>query len=242
MFRLFFWFFCIAIIALVLIGCGHVSSSVKITSFAYQDGYSWKYRCFFTGEGVSNEYWMKNIYFSGTTILANGVTVLNQYETDEASVAMTMAGLAGGTEREVSLRRAYPQSLFGLIRFFYGSDYHYYMTHGETGVYSYGSSAYPTTEARLSVPFPLESGTKWRSGVGLLMQAVAEEDVTVPAGIFRTIKVSLLEDDGRDSGFYYWYADGVGLVKYYAEIEASTTGTIESGKNTFTMELYSKNF
>ena len=120
------------------------------------------------------------------------------------------------------------------------SDILYYSA-DETGIYQYGSAAHPTLEATQILAFPLTPGKSWKQS-SLLLQAIGEEKVTVPAGTFEAMKVMDTNGD-----IIAWYTDGVGLVKYSVEditittIEAGTGNMINVSAN-YTSELVSKNF
>jgi hypothetical protein len=117
----------------------------------------------------------------------------------------------------------------------------YYYYTDATGVYNYGNSSHPTTEADQILAFPLEAGKVWTRNASepLLSEAIGIEDVTVPAGTFRAMKVTIGNGD-----FYEWYADGVGLVKTLINLVVTTleAGKVIVAEGTFVRELKSKNF
>lgn len=121
------------------------------------------------------------------------------------------------------------------------TTFYYYID--ETGVYKYGSAAHPTTEADQILAFPLETGKEWvrgRSGPQTCV-AVGIEDIMVPAGAFKAMKVMV-----GDSDFYEWYAEGVGLVKTLVNLIVATfeagTGRMITAEGAYIGELTSKNF
>lgn len=81
---------------------------------------------------------------------------------------------------------------------------------------------------------PLVPGFKWEwNGKDYTQQEFAEkntvadfEDVTVPAGKFRAIKlVSLVTGAASPMTRTYWYADGVGLIKTTTETKTMSYGS-----------------
>ena len=114
---------------------------------------------------------------------------------------------------------------------------HYYVD--GTGAYRYGTAAHPTTEAMQILAFPLETGKMWvREGLGIC-EAVGVEEVVVPAGTFRAMKVMV-----GGSDFYEWYADGVGLVKVQLSLLIATleAGRFIPAEGFYVVQLTSKNF
>ncbi len=71
---------------------------------------------------------------------------------------------------------------------------------------------------------PLQSGTNWQGrtfkGGTEMIEIIGQEDVTVEAGTFKAIKTRhhLIYDNGKEDNLYYWYADGIGMVKLHEEI------------------------
>jgi hypothetical protein len=121
------------------------------------------------------------------------------------------------------------------------NTFYYYVD--DTGVYRYGNAAHPTTEAYQILAFPLEVGKVWTRGGSepMTCTAISIEDVTVPAGTFRAMKVMV-----GDSSYYEWYTDGVGLVKTLVNLVVATyeagTGRIITAEGVYNEELTSKNF
>lgn len=116
----------------------------------------------------------------------------------------------------------------------------YYYVDG-AGVYHYGTAAHPTTEAQQILAFPLEAGKVWTRSGSMICEAIGAEDVTVPAGTFRAMKVLV---GGTD--YYEWYADGVGLVKGQISLMIATleagTGRFIPTEGFYIVQLTSKNF
>jgi hypothetical protein len=57
---------------------------------------------------------------------------------------------------------------------------------------------------------PLKAGTKWESNAGGRYEATKEEEVEVPAGRFRAVRVELVQGDRKMT---LWFAPGVGQIK-----------------------------
>ena len=119
----------------------------------------------------------------------------------------------------------------------------YYYSVNATGVYNYGNSNHSTTEADRILAFPLVAGQTWTRSMSPALSSVALgfENVTVPAGTFRAMKVMTNNGD-----FYEWYSDGVGLVKTLMNVIVTTfeagTGRVVATEGTYARELKSKNF
>jgi len=134
-------------------------------------------------------------YFDGTTELSSDLIVQNFMVTDEVS--------------------AFGISIFSNIQMFMVPSIalQNYLYVADTGVYDYGGHDDPTTEATLIVPLPLEIGKGWERGRASSFEAVAEEDVVVPAGNYKAMKVFLDEDGLGEAAYYEWYAQDVGMIK-----------------------------
>lgn len=63
-----------------------------------------------------------------------------------------------------------------------------------------------------------------------MIKVVGFENVTVPAGKFKALKINhnIKYNNGKEDNLYYWYADGVGMIKMYEEI----TLVYSSGQST----------
>lgn len=212
----------------MVVGCGQViNPKSSISSFPHQDGYRWEYKYTMT-IGTSEVGSLKYIrYFNGTTTLSNGLTVQNFYITTEA---MTQGINTLNLVKTLGLPLSSSKS---------------YLDITETGVYDYTSAGKPTTEASLILPLPLEVGKVWHSGIEefiLTYEAIAEEEIAVPAGTFRTVKVNKKSILFGESDYsYLWYAEGVGMVKSYTRIsDVYWEGSSEVV--TMTEELVGKNF
>jgi hypothetical protein len=144
-----------------LVGCGVTGTSSTSGYFPHQDGYQWIYKCVAVIGTEETNVMKETRYFSGTTVLPNGLTAQNMIVSQEAGAFAVKALAAVGS--------------------------YYYVN--ENGVYTYGSSGHPTTEGMLIIPLPLEVGKKWNRGEMFTCEAVAVEDVTVLAGTFNAIKI-----------------------------------------------------
>lgn len=196
-----------------IVGCGKaVNSPVKLSYFPHEDGYRWEYRCRFVAGPSESSSFKRIRYFDGTTILPSGLTVQNFIVTDEVAAHAAKAFSKINT--------------FGLLL---SSPKNYCYIDG-TGVYSFGSSSYPATEAKLILPLPLEVGKVWQRGSGifnLICEAVGEEEIAVPAGTYNAVKVNVRESSTTEPLYYEWYADGIGMVKFsYSYL--TTTSTLDS--------------
>ncbi len=207
------------IIAVGVIGCGE---SVKTSTdfIPHVDGYRWEYKCYFL-VGTSETSVFKRIrYLDGTTTLPNGLSVQNFIVTDEVNAQTTKA--------------------FGIPI----STPGYYCYIDDTGVYRYGMLNHPTTEATLILPLPLEVGKIWQRGSILTYEAIATEEVSVPAGTFNTVKVNLKGSGTTESEWYEWYAGGVGMVKISMDVFVTTIegDRIIPEPGYYIEELLGKNF
>jgi hypothetical protein len=119
----------------------------------------------------------------------------------------------------------------------------YYVS--SSGVYDYGFVNHLTTEASTIIPLPLEVGSAWQRDQYFSCEAITAEDITVPAGTFKTIKVVLITGF-TDEEYYEWWADGVGVVKTFTKILnipiIDITGSATYLDYVVTEELVSKNF
>jgi len=216
-------------------GCGKAgnTSSLSMSSYPHQNGNQWECKTTLTvGNSVNSTSIMKR-YFDGETTLSNGLVAQNLCTSYETSSAGVMA-----------IKR---------IKLFASpSSTSLYCVTG-TGVYNYGTITYPTTEAAYLLPLPLDVGDIWTIVENLTCEVIGEEEITVPAGTFRTLKVevNIFGSSGADQSDYYeWYADGVGLVKSSFSF-LTLSSTIEGGRvilstieveSSLVEELVSKNF
>ena len=204
-----FLFVILVVSAIVgLVGCGVTGTSSTSGYFPHQDGYQWVYKGTFLIGTTESSVLKKTMSFNGATTLPSGLTVQNTIISEEVGAFA--------------------------IKAFDTPDSYYYVN--ENGVYTYGSSAYPTTEAMLIIPLPLEVGKTWNRGKDFVCEAVTLEEITVPAGTFMAIKVQV-----GDSSFHEWYVDKVGLVKIFIDNVTFYTSTGEGVVGVFE-ELVSKNF
>ncbi len=86
--------------------------------------------------------------------------------------------------------------------------------------------------------FPMETGNSWSyyNAIGKTKKKVVlQESVTVPAGTFDTYKIQY---DFDDMGIIYceWFANDVGIIKEYMEVEIETMG--DEGQSTGTINVY----
>ena len=73
------------------------------------------------------------------------------------------------------------------------------------------------THALLKLPY--QEGTTWTSenvkpGDKLTYTVGKQEEVEVPAGKYKAIGVEVVLEDGETKKYTYWYAAGIGLIKY----------------------------
>jgi len=96
----------------------------------------------------------------------------------------------------------------------------YFRTGGDC-ILEYDSKA-DTTVADTVLKLPLAKDVTWlRSGTHL--RVTEESDVSVKAGIYRTWKVEAIVDTSLHASESWWYADGVGEVKWH-RVDATTPG------------------
>ncbi|MFH1783513.1 MAG: hypothetical protein ABH868_01240 [bacterium] len=74
--------------------------------------------------------------------------------------------------------------------------------------------------------FPLKVGTAWNwegnlkiafinKNINMRCEVVAEEEITVPAGTFKCLKIHIHQlRNKEESNEYSWYAPGIGQIKY----------------------------
>jgi len=205
----------------VLAGCGKVidTSSNSLNNIPHVNGYSWDYTCkFIVGTSEASTFTKKR-YFDGTINLANGLTAQIFKVTDEVASS------------------SIPETILKCIRA--SSTMCYYQD--QSGIYDYGNPQSPNSAASLILLLPLNTGKRWEIGTTykLTCEAVSAENITVPAGTFKTIKV--LVGDPTDE-YYEWYADGVGLVKISVKIMVLDPNGRFANEGYYVEELAGKNF
>lgn len=196
-----------------MLGCGQTENltALSITNFAHENGYQWKHKYTVTEGTLETNTFNIIRCFDGETTLSNGIIAQN-------FIVSNVVNSTGSTAD-------------GIVRAFelpFTSSFYYVC---ETGVYSYGFVTRPTTEATLILPLPLQIGKEWISSDGTF-RAIGEEEITVPAGTFKTIKVAFTFYGHSEPYTYEWYADEVGLIKSYTLF----------GAGAIIEELLSKNF
>jgi hypothetical protein len=202
------------------LGCGQPSKSItplSISNFPHTDGSRWRYE--FTTTKATSEIISSNFnqYFNGATLLPNGINAQNLVVSNETTslgakaVKSFSPGFDGG---------------------------YYYIC--ETGVYYYGSLAAPTIESTLVLPLPLKVGDAW-TAANVTYEALAEEEITVTAGTFNTVKVGATYYGGSTPIEYKWYADGVGMVKSW-NLYFYVDDNRQMAEGSMVDELQSKNF
>jgi len=212
---------------LMVVGCGRVIH-ISLVNIPHENGYRWEYKCYLLVGTTESSSFKRIRYIDGTTTLTNGLTVQNFISTEEAAA------------QAAKIRSAV--QIFGLP---FSSPKSYCYIDG-TGAYGYGSSTYPTIVPNLIIPLPLEVGRRWYRGTDMPMtyEAVSREDISVSAGTFKAIKISLKYADGSDAKIYEWYADGVGLIKILIKdleiVYPIDNPTLTNGD--YIEELTSKNF
>ena len=217
------------LLTLLVLGMGCSTSTpdsaLKTNFFPHEDGYSWEYKYTETFGTIESIFTTRK-YFDKSVTLNNDVIVQKFIVSYEALSQIAK------TKIIVSARVS---SL--------NSDVNYYYI-DEKGVYTYGYEGYPTTEATLFLPLPLQVGKKWSLGHYYSCEAIAEEKIIVSAGTFNAIKVALNESNTTESSWYIWYADGVGMVKSYQNLVLYyfENGSFVQSPGVFVEELVSKNF
>lgn len=110
------------------------------------------------------------------------------------------------------------------------NTYESYLRVTDTGVFAYGSSSYPTTEASTLYAFPLEVGNSWTT-IYSTCEVLARENVTTPLGTYNNC--FKIRSQGSSSSYGdVWLAPNVGMVKMES-VSPYAVGT---------QELTSKNF
>ncbi len=208
---------CVLVLIGVL-GCGQsVQQQTPVNYFPHNDGYSWEYAYVFT-YGTVEVTMVKTRYFDGTATLPGEETVQRLISSEEV----------------IGINHINSSSIMDSCGYYLVDD---------SGVYYYGTSSNPITEADLILPFPLEIGTSWQRD-GVTFEVLGVETVSVPAGSFDAFKIGYVGED--DAEFYEWYADGVGLVKYYfggvGTIVDTDGGSSRLVSFVITHELAEKNF
>ena len=147
-----------------------------------------------------------------------------QSSTDGSSQIMTAEGSTSIGSTTVQLFRSTYISSSGSVS---TSDAYYRID--STGVYSHGSSSYPSSIGIPIFSFPLEVGKMWDVMVSgpysTKCTVLAKENVTVPAGTFDCYKIEGLSMYGTIEVYrsYIWLGNNAGIVK-----GTSNTSTIES--------------
>jgi hypothetical protein len=81
------------------------------------------------------------------------------------------------------------------------------------GIFTVGDPSSPWSNLILVVPYPAEPG-KSVTTRGQTVTIEAQEDITVPAGTFRCVRVKYTLAEPQGLEWTSWYGRGVGLVKY----------------------------
>jgi len=102
-----------------------------------------------------------------------------------------------------------------------GSPYKVYYLINDTGVYRFGDSLFPTTEAKIILSYPLNIGKKWEGLTGNTVEVTAYETVSVPLGTFYAYKIS--HDWGLNDEYYEWYPNNIGEIKEYTKLNTMMT-------------------
>lgn len=198
-------------------GCGQVqkNSSGAVTNFPHTDDKRWLYKET-TTLGTLETIYKTTQYFDGVATLESGLMV-QRYRVSEEVVSESISAWR-------------PINAFALP-----SGGFYYID--DSGVYRYYSIT--TSEAELELPLPLDVGKTWQRNARASFEAVAREEIIVPAGTFIAIKIT--SKSFSDTEHYEWYADGVGLVKSFTKtLNIPLVSTVETFVST--LELLSKNF
>jgi hypothetical protein len=98
---------------------------------------------------------------------------------------------------------------------------------GGRGVFRHRNNGQELEPALALLRYPIKAGDKWSgelkvgADTGTYTCETAEEEVTVTAGKFRTIRVTIkLTEKGKTVNTVYWFANNVGMVKQTVEADA----------------------
>jgi hypothetical protein len=173
-------------------------------------------------------------------------------------MAYTYDSNAGETEAEVSSAKnelvlTYNAGSITYEQQFFIGEKGIYLTRTETSAFLFFGSKVTYPEPVLRLPLPLETGATWR-WVGLEVaggdtgkltitgQALGEEKVETPIGIYTCLKIQMLVESemGSRNTVTEWLAPNIGVIKFHAQLEGSgITGFLQDlmGLDEITFDL-----
>ncbi|MEO0091274.1 MAG: hypothetical protein ABIK61_00985 [candidate division WOR-3 bacterium] len=185
----------LGIVALIIIGCGLFGGE---DYFPVKVGNIWNYTGYTTyGNDTLYMVQMKNEITEKTTINNNDAYRQMSYITTYAYMPV-------------------PDT-------FYDTTIHYFVE-TKDAVLSYGS---PFGQPDTALKLPLKKDKTWTqiytSGDTVTFKVLIQEDVTVPAKTYKNAWKIEQRWSGSTTPTYFWYADGVGMIKTYSETGTSKT-------------------
>ena len=180
--------FALVIVALLLAGCG--PNDQKEDYYPLGVGSTWTYEI---------RAW--DVTPSGTETSFSGTGTIQATESDKLPTGEDVVQFM----RTISESDAATDSVTYV-------DTGYYRTGGDC-VLHYANKA-DTTVADTLLKLPLAKDVSWLRG-GTRLRVTEESDVTVKAGTYRAWKVEAMYDTSYHRSACWWYADGVGEVKWH---------------------------
>ncbi len=176
--------------------------------------------------------WHMDILLMGGATTASLDTVQTGTATNTAVEKVTLTNgkdvVRFRTDGAITIRRPDPLSDTTII----STNYAYYR---EDGDWILGYSAIDDSTADTVMVTSPTVGKTWTSGTNATATVVGQEDVTVKAGTYKNawkLQVTYTTDSDITE-MYYWYAKGVGLVKFHYGF------TIQGYTQDYTQELTS---
>ncbi len=180
---------------LIIVGCGLFGGE---DYYPLKVGNLWKY------EGYTT--------MQDTTTTTIDTTAMTKYESEITGTAQI-----GGKDVFVTVLKTTRYSYWPMVDTTVTYDTSYTKEEKDT-IWSYETLA--DTMPTISMVLPLELNKTWMqvSGTDTVTYTVkAKEDMTVPAKAYSNCWKVEMKMSGSDEKAYYWYADGVGLIKYWMD-------------------------
>ncbi|MCL6591004.1 MAG: hypothetical protein K6U80_13750 [Firmicutes bacterium] len=206
----------------VLAGEGNVSIPVGtvLDYFPMQTGNQWAYEITSNGANILIEY-----------------RVIDRFETDGQTTAI-LESKANGATRQTETYRVKPEGIFTILR--------------QAGNYQFAF-----TPHQCLLKYPVQVGGRWeQTGTfsdkaqnltftyQLKCKYEALQNLKVPAGLFKVMKVALVMDnsDGSHVQGYRYFSPGVGLVKedFYMTVNKTQRTTLVSVLKSYQIKNWSK--
>jgi hypothetical protein len=101
-----------------------------------------------------------------------------------------------------------------------------HLSQTEKGIFRHRLNGLEVSPPLQLLPYPAKVGAKWGGDITIQKMKLkytgeieAEEKVEVPAGVFKTLRVTIkMEQNGMEVVTSYWFAKDVGFVKQTVEI------------------------